>query len=103
VPDEKMQKFLRAFDIQNGKVVWEVPESGEGASRTGTLSTAGGLVFFGEDGDALSVADASTGKVLWSYPFTEVPRSSPMTYVFDNKQYVSITNGTLVYAFGLPE
>jgi alcohol dehydrogenase (cytochrome c) len=103
VPDEKLQKFLRAFDIQTGKIAWEVPESGQGVSRTGTLATAGGVVFFGEDGGALSAADASTGKVLWSYPFTEIPRSSPMSYVFDNKQYVTITNGAQVYTFGLPE
>ena len=104
VTDEKIQKFLRAFDIQTGKVVWEVAESGQGASWSGTLSTAGGVVFFGEDGAVLlRRADAATGKVLWSYPFTDIPHSSPMTYVFDNKQYVTMTNGTQVYAFGLPE
>jgi alcohol dehydrogenase (cytochrome c) len=103
VPDQKVQKFLRAFDIQTGRVVWEVPESGEGASWSGTLSTAGGIVFFGEDGAALSAADATTGKVLWSFPFTDFPHSSPMTYVFDNKQYVTMTNGTQVYTFGLGE
>jgi alcohol dehydrogenase (cytochrome c) len=103
VPEEKIQKFVRAFDIRTGRVVWEVPESGQGTSWSGTLSTAGGVVFFGNDGAALSAADARTGKVLWSYPFTDIPHSSPMTYVFDNKQYVAMTNGTQVYAFGLPE
>ncbi len=103
VPDEKVQKFVRAFDIRTGKVAWEIAESGQGASWSGTLSTAGGLVFFGEDGGALSAADASTGKVLWSYPFTDIPHSSPMTYVFDNKQYIAMTNGTQLYAFGLPD
>ena len=103
VPEEKVQKFLRAFDIRTGQVVWEVPESGQGASWSGTLSTAGGVVFFGDDGGGLSAADAASGKLLWSYPFTDIPHSSPMTYVFDNKQYVAMTNGTQVYAFGLPE
>ncbi len=103
VPEEKIQKFVRAYDIRTGKVVWELPESGQGSSWSGTLSTAGGVVFFGDDGAALSAADAKTGKVLWSYPFADIPHSSPMTYVFDNKQYVAMTNGTQVYAFGLPE
>jgi alcohol dehydrogenase (cytochrome c) len=103
VPEEKVQKFVRAYDIGTGKVVWELPESGQGTSWSGTLSTAGGVVFFGDDAAALSAADATTGKVLWSYPFTDIPHSSPMTYIFDGKQVVAMTNGTQVYAFGLPE
>ena len=102
-PQEKVQKFVRAYDITTGKVVWEIAESGQGSSWSGTLSTAGGLVFFGHDGGALSAADAASGKVLWSYPFTDIPHSSPMSYVFDNRQYVAMTNGTQVYAFGLPD
>jgi alcohol dehydrogenase (cytochrome c) len=102
-PDEKAQKFLRAFDIRTGKAVWELPESGQGESWTGTLSTASGLVFFGDDGSALSAADSSSGKLLWSYPFTETPHTSPMTYMFDNRQYVAMIVGSQVYAFGLPD
>ncbi len=102
-PEEKTQKFVRAYDIRTGKIVWELPEGGQGTSWSGTLSTAGGVVFFGDDGGGLGAADATTGKLLWSFPFTDIPHSSPMTYVFDNRQYVAMTNGTQVYAFGLPE
>ena len=99
-PNDKPQKFLRAFDIQTGKVAWEVPQEGPGDTWTGTLATAGGLVIFGDDGGALAAADASTGKRLWSYPFTDSLHTSPMTYMFDNQQYVAIVNGSIVYAFG---
>jgi alcohol dehydrogenase (cytochrome c) len=100
-PDEKAQKILRAFDIQTGKVVWELPQDGPADAWTGTLTTASGLVFFGDDGSALGAADARTGKQLWSFPFTESLHTSPMTYMFDNKQYVSMIVGNIVYAFGL--
>jgi alcohol dehydrogenase (cytochrome c) len=103
VPNEKGQKFLRAYDIQTGKVAWEIPQEGEGWSWTGTLSTASGLVFFGDDAGALAAADAATGKRLWSYPFAEFLHTSPMTYMFDNKQYIGIAVGSQVYAFALPE
>jgi alcohol dehydrogenase (cytochrome c) len=103
VPDEKDQKILRAFNIETGKVAWELPENGQADSWSGTLATAGGVVFFGDDGGALSAADAATGKPLWSYGFTEIPHSSPMTYVFDNKQYVAMAIGSQVYAFSLME
>jgi alcohol dehydrogenase (cytochrome c) len=83
--------------------VWELPEAGEGDTWGGTLTSAGGIVFFGDDADALSAADAVTGKLLWSFGFTESPHSSPMTYVFDNKQYVAMAVGSQVYAFSLSE
>jgi alcohol dehydrogenase (cytochrome c) len=102
-PEDKAQKILRAFDIQTGKVVWEHPEEGQGETWSGTMSTAGGLVFYGDDGGELAAADATTGKKLWSFPFTESLHTSPMTYMFDNKQYVSMVVGSVVYAFGLPE
>ena len=91
---------MRAFNIETGKVAWELPQFGAGETWTGTLSTAGGLVFFGDDGGALAAADAATGKQLWSFPFTEQLHTSPMTYSFDGNQYVSIINGSVVYVFG---
>jgi alcohol dehydrogenase (cytochrome c) len=101
VPDEKAQKILRAFDIQTGKVVWERPEDGQGETWSGALSTASGLVFYGDDGGELAAVDGSTGKKLWGFPFTESLHTSPMTYMFDNKQYVGMLVGSIVYVFGL--
>ncbi len=101
-PNDKPQKFLRAFNIDTGKPVWEVPQEGPGDTWTGTLATAGGLVIFGDDGGALAAADASTGKRLWSFPFTDSLHTSPMTYMFDGKQHVAMMVGSLVYSFGLP-
>jgi alcohol dehydrogenase (cytochrome c) len=100
-PNDQPQKILRAFDIETGKPAWELPQQGYGDSWAGTLSTAGGLVFFGDDSGALAAADASTGKRLWTYPFTENLHTSPMTYQFDNQQYVAMINGSIVYVFGL--
>jgi len=97
------QKFLRAFDIKTGKVAWEIPQDGPANTWTGTLSTATGLVFFGDDGGALGAADATNGKKLWSFPFTESLHTSPMSYVFDNKEYIGMTVGSVVHVFGLPD
>ena len=48
-------------------------------------------------------ADAVDGKVLWEFPTNSVWRASPMTYMFDNKQYVAIAVGQTVMAFALGE
>ena len=50
------KRLLRAIDIRTSKVVWEVPQTGNVNSWGGVLSTAGRVVFFGDDSGALGVA-----------------------------------------------
>ena len=85
-----------------GRAVWELPQQGAVNSWGGVLSTAGGVVIFGEDSGALMAADASTGKPLWSFQTNALWKASPMTYMFDNKQYVAVAAGQNIIAFGLP-
>jgi alcohol dehydrogenase (cytochrome c) len=101
--DEPAQRVLRAIDIQTGKVVWELPQVGPVTSWGGTLSTAGGIVIFGEDSGSLMAADAQNGKLLWSFQTNQVWKASPMTYMFDNRQYVAVAAGSSIIAFGLGE
>ena len=76
---------------------------GSGHPWGGVLSTAGGVVIFGDDNGSLSAADAVTGKALWSFQTNQNWKASPMTYMFDNKQYIAIASGSAIIAFGLPE
>jgi len=99
---EPAQRLLRAIDIRTGKATWALPQTGAVNSWGGVLSTAGGVVIFGEDSGALMAADASSGKPLWSFQTSALWKASPMTYVFDNKQYVAIAAGSNIIAFGLP-
>jgi alcohol dehydrogenase (cytochrome c) len=102
-PDEPAQRVLRAIDIRTGRSVWELPQTGTVDSWGGTLRTAGGLVIFGEDSGALMAADATTGKPLWSFQTNQLWKASPMTYMFDNQQYVAVAAGPNIIAFGLPD
>ena len=102
-PDEPAQRILRAIDIQTGRIAWELPQTGAVDSWGGTLSTAGGLVIFGEDSGALMAADARNGTPLWSFQTSQLWKASPMTYMFDNRQYVAVASGSNIIAFGLPE
>jgi len=102
-PDEPAQRVLRAIDIQTGKAVWELPQTGTVDSWGGVLTTAGGIVIFGEDSGSLMAADAATGKPLWSFPTNQIWKASPMTYMFDDVQYVAVASGPNIIAFGLPD
>ena len=101
-PGEPAQRVLRAIDIRTGKPVWELPQLGAVNSWGGALSTAGGVVIFGEDSGALMAADAMNGKPLWSFQTSQLWKASPMTYMFDNKQYFAVAAGSNIIAFALP-
>jgi PQQ-dependent dehydrogenase (methanol/ethanol family) len=102
VPGETNQKFLRAIDLQTGKIVWEVPQIASGFGLAGVLTTAGGLVFFGDDSGAFAAVDAKTGKSLWHFHTNESWHSSPMTYAVGGKQYLGVSVGSNIVAFTLP-
>ena len=99
---EPAQRVLRAIDIQTGKVAWELPQFGAVDSWGGVLSTAGDVVFFCDDSGAFAAADARSGKRLWSFQTSQVWKSSPMTYQFDNRQFVAVASGPSILAFALP-
>ncbi len=89
IPTEPGQFFLRAFDPKTGQRIWEYPMTGPTTTWAGTVSTAGGLVFFGDDDGQLVAVDAKTGKYLWHYYMGQALSASPITYRVDGKQYVT--------------
>jgi alcohol dehydrogenase (cytochrome c) len=100
-PEPIPQRVLKAIDIHTGAIRWEIPQPGPASSWGGTLSTATGLVIFGEEGGALMAADGVTGTPLWSFPTNQGWKASPMTYLFDGKQYVAVAAGSTILAFSL--
>lgn len=102
-PANPPAKYLRAIDIETGKVSWEVPQVGPPeANYSGVLSTAGGVVFYGETGGSFAAIDARNGKTMWHFPTGQQWKASPMTYTVNGKQYISIAAGGNVLAFALP-
>ena len=99
--DRAGQKFLKALDIQTGKIVWEIPDEGGGILGSGVMATAGGLVFYGSSQGAFVAADAKTGKLLWHFNTGQPWKAGPMTYVVDGNQYVGVAAGSTILAFSL--
>jgi len=102
-PATKPVRILRALDLRTGAVKWEVPQIGMANSWGGTLATATGLVFFGEDSGAFAAADAVTGRILWVFQTSADWKASPMVYRFDGKEYIGVAAGSNIMAFGLAE
>jgi len=102
IPGEGSQKILVAYDLANGSIAWKYPQAGSGRSSGGTMTSAGGLVFFGDDAQFFEAVDAKDGKPLWHFNTGQEISASPMSYAVAGKQYVAIAAGSDVFSFALP-
>jgi alcohol dehydrogenase (cytochrome c) len=98
---EDSKKVLLALSPSDGKKVWQYPQAGRGNSWGGTLTTAGGLVFFADDAESFEAVDAETGHPLWHFNTGQSFSASPMTYAVNGIQYVAIAAGSDVFSFAL--
>jgi PQQ-dependent dehydrogenase (methanol/ethanol family) len=103
-PAHPPEKYLRALDIETGKIVWEIPQVGPPESNySGVLSTAGGLVFYGETGGGFAAVEAKSGRTVWHFETNQAWKASPTTYMVKGRQYVAIASGGNILSFALPE
>ena len=82
---------FRAIDVNTDKVVWSYPTEPHPVS--GSLATAGGLVFAGEANGYFDALDATTGALLWRFQTGAGVDAAPMTYSVNGRQYVAIAAG----------
>jgi quinohemoprotein ethanol dehydrogenase len=92
--------FFVAWDPVAQRARWQVDIGAAGGS--GTLATAGDLVFFSAVGGELGAFDVRTGAALWRGTISPAA-ATPITYLLDNRQYVAIAAGRegRVHAFAL--
>src|SRR3989449_127972 len=102
IPSAPGRKVLLAYGVATGKLVWRYPQVGEGHSWGGTMTTATGLVFFGDDAGEIEAVDAKNGQPLWHFNTGQVIHASPMSYAVDGVQYVAVASGSDVFSFALP-
>jgi acido-empty-quinoprotein group A len=98
-------RFLRALDITTGKVRWqhEYPNL-NGAPPTvgpGLLSTAGNLLFTGDDQGNLIAYSADAGQILWHFRAGAAQSNGPITYMLESRQWVVLAAGDTLYAYTL--
>jgi alcohol dehydrogenase (cytochrome c) len=101
-PGEYGEKILLAYDVRTNSFAWRYPQTGSGHSAAGIMTTATGLVFFGDDAESFEAVDAKSGAPLWHFNTGQSMHASPMSYAVDGKQYVAIASGSDVFSFALP-
>jgi alcohol dehydrogenase (cytochrome c) len=92
---------VRALNPATGEKVWEfkMMEVSEG----GLLTTASNILFSGNREGHVFALDAGSGTLLWSKYLGGQTAASPVTYLVNGKQYISIAVGHSLFTFGLRE
>jgi alcohol dehydrogenase (cytochrome c) len=101
-PDENAKKYLVAFDFRKDAFAWRNPQAGDAESYAGVMTTATGLVAFGDDSDEFEMVDGATGETLWHFNVGQRLHASPMSYAVNGKQYFAIEAGSDLITFALP-
>jgi mono/diheme cytochrome c family protein len=82
---------VTAIDAQTGEIVWQIttPDS----CYSGTVTTAGNLVFVGRNTGELQAYDARNGTRLWSFQTGAGANSTITSFQQDGKQYIAFLAG----------
>ena len=99
IPGEEQWGAVRALHPATGQLAWEYRLYSP--PWAGLLSTAGNVVFGSTMEGPCYGLQASTGKLLWRYQAGGQGHTNPISYLSDGKQYVAMTMGNTLYAFGL--
>lgn len=100
-PEAPWQSYVRALDLTTGNIQWEYKQTGSKRYGAGLLSTAGGLIFVGDDQGTFTALDAKTGKALWHFNTGQQITASPIAYSVNGKQYIALAAGSNVLSFTL--
>jgi alcohol dehydrogenase (cytochrome c) len=80
---------LAAFDVDSMTELWSYEQ--RAAFLTGTMSTAGNLVFVGDLDRRFRAFDARNGDILWETRLGTSVQGHPVTFAIDGTQYIAVT------------
>jgi len=82
---------IQAIDLETRRTLWTTRQ--RAPQTTGTLATAGGLVFAGALDRWFTAYDDATGEALWRSRLGDVPSAAPISFGVDGRQYVALVVG----------
>jgi mono/diheme cytochrome c family protein len=83
---------LTAQDVNTGEIEWQ-KEFEDESCYSGTVTTAGNLVFVGRSSGELQALDAETGEELWSFQTGAGANNTPTVFEWEGKEYLAFYAG----------
>lgn len=82
---------LAAHNPFDNKLAWYSEEKFKVTS--GTLATAGNLVFYNAGNRWFKASDAISGKLLWQFQISSISVGNPISFQHKGKQHVALLSG----------
>ncbi len=83
--------IFAALDVTTNRVVWRQQWAEQ--CYSGSLATAGGLVFVGRNDGRLTALDSDSGAKLWEFQTDGGVNAPPITFERNGRQYVAVYAG----------
>lgn len=92
---EQLAGKLVAIDVASMQTAWEIEQPA--LFLSGSIATAGGLVFVGDLDRYFHAIDSSSGEKLWSVRLPAPAHGFPITYSVGDRQFVAVAAGIGVF------
>ena len=83
---------VTAYDMKTGRIAWRVDFPDE-SCYSGTVTTAGNLVFVGRNTGYLEAYNATTGRLLWRFQTGAGANSTVTVFEHEGHEYVAFLAG----------
>jgi quinohemoprotein ethanol dehydrogenase len=80
-----------ALDLRTNRLVWQ--QHWADRCLSGSVTTAGGLVFVGRNDGRLTALDAANGKLLWEFQTGAGVNATATVFEHDGREYVAVVSG----------
>jgi alcohol dehydrogenase (cytochrome c) len=90
--------IFAAYDLKTNRLVWEQqwPQS----CMSGSIVTAGGLVFTGRSDGRFTALDKSDGRKLWEFGTDAGVNATASTFEYQGRQYVAVLSAGTLFGAG---
>ncbi len=93
---------VSAISPETGKIVWEKKEK-SWIWTGGILSTTTDLLFYSEPTGVVHALNAKTGEELWTHETSVNIDSPPVTFMFNEKQFILFASTKGLHFFAFPD
>lgn len=80
---------IGAYNVDTMEEVWSYQQ--RASFHTGTMSTAGNLVFVGDLDRRFKAFDVTSGEIVWETRLGTSVQGHPISFAVDGKQYIAVT------------
>jgi alcohol dehydrogenase (cytochrome c) len=88
---------IHAISVATGRTLWTYDQR---AGVLSLMSTAGGLLFGGDNNGRFRALDQDTGEVLWEVNLGSPVSGYPVSFAVAGRQYVAVSTGSSLAAAG---